>query len=331
MNWVMDKAALRAGVGRAGDRQGREPHRARHAVQRPARRVRAVRDAGDHGSVAKAKAAMKGSKYDTKGDGTCSALGVQERAAARRRARGRHEAVPVDPGERREDRDHVHRALGRGRLPGAPDDRRRTSRSPSSPAGARTTPTRSRSSTRSSTAARSSRPATRTTRSSGSRPRRAKARPEGQRDRTCPSVDAELDRCAALVGSERGSRATSDLDRKLMTKVVPWVPYLWRSPAHITGPTGDEVGIRPVQRHHGVRARRREVTASCSAGCGAARRPSRSSRRKTRPPKNCLPSRDRRRSTLAGRVGSGANATRRARTCRAPRASRRSPRRRRRA
>src|SRR3954452_8609730 len=28
---------------------------------------------GDHGSVEKAKAAMKGSKYDAKGDGTCSA------------------------------------------------------------------------------------------------------------------------------------------------------------------------------------------------------------------------------------------------------------------
>jgi hypothetical protein len=27
------------------------------------------------------------------------------------------------------------------------------------------------------------------------------------------------------------------LERALMTKVVPWVPYLWRNRVHITGPT----------------------------------------------------------------------------------------------
>ena len=46
-----------------------------------------------------------------------------------------------------------------------------------------------------------------------------------------------------------------------MTKVVPWVPYLWQYAAHITGPDGREVGVRPVQRRHGLRARRRALDA----------------------------------------------------------------------
>jgi peptide/nickel transport system substrate-binding protein len=41
-----------------------------------------------------------------------------------------------------------------------------------------------------------------------------------------PSVDAQLDRCAALAGQPRRS-CYEQLDRTLMTKVVPWVPWLW--------------------------------------------------------------------------------------------------------
>ena len=63
----------RAGVGRAGDRQGREPHRPGHALQQPARRLRAVRDAGRPRQRREGEGGDEGSKYDTKGDGTCSA------------------------------------------------------------------------------------------------------------------------------------------------------------------------------------------------------------------------------------------------------------------
>jgi hypothetical protein len=50
-----------------------------------------------------------------------------------------------------------------------------------------------------------------------------------------PSVDADLDKCAALAGSERTS-CYGDLDKRLMQDVVPWVPYLWSFATHITGP-----------------------------------------------------------------------------------------------
>jgi hypothetical protein len=51
-----------------------------------------------------------------------------------------------------------------------------------------------------------------------------------------PNVDADLDHCASLEGSDR-TQCYGDLDKKLMTDVVPWVPYLWSFATHVTGPT----------------------------------------------------------------------------------------------
>jgi peptide/nickel transport system substrate-binding protein len=50
-----------------------------------------------------------------------------------------------------------------------------------------------------------------------------------------PNIDADLDRCASLEGSDR-TQCYGDLDKKLMTDVVPWVPYLWSFATHVTGP-----------------------------------------------------------------------------------------------
>ena len=50
-----------------------------------------------------------------------------------------------------------------------------------------------------------------------------------------PSVDSDLDRCAALAGQARLT-CYEVLDKKLMTQVVPWVPYLWVNNPHIVGP-----------------------------------------------------------------------------------------------
>jgi ABC-type transport system substrate-binding protein len=41
-----------------------------------------------------------------------------------------------------------------------------------------------------------------------------------------PSVDKDLDKCQSTLGSTRLS-CYAALDKKLMTDVVPWVPYLW--------------------------------------------------------------------------------------------------------
>jgi peptide/nickel transport system substrate-binding protein len=48
-----------------------------------------------------------------------------------------------------------------------------------------------------------------------------------------PSVNSDLDRCANLVGAAHVS-CYAALDRKLMTQVVPWVPYLWSKVTRIT-------------------------------------------------------------------------------------------------
>ena len=50
-----------------------------------------------------------------------------------------------------------------------------------------------------------------------------------------PSVNADLDRCGALSGAPRVT-CYEALDRKLMTQIVPWVPYLTSYATHITSP-----------------------------------------------------------------------------------------------
>ncbi len=50
-----------------------------------------------------------------------------------------------------------------------------------------------------------------------------------------PSVDADIDRCAALLGPERLD-CYAELDRRLMEEVVPWVPYLDRANVDVLGP-----------------------------------------------------------------------------------------------
>jgi len=43
---------------------------------------------------------------------------------------------------------------------------------------------------------------------------------------TVPSVDADIDRCVALLEEPQRRDCWAALDRKLMTEVVPWIPYL---------------------------------------------------------------------------------------------------------
>jgi peptide/nickel transport system substrate-binding protein len=50
-----------------------------------------------------------------------------------------------------------------------------------------------------------------------------------------PSIDAEATRCARLVGNPRIT-CYAGIDRALMTRVVPWVPYLWNKNVFIIGP-----------------------------------------------------------------------------------------------
>ena len=53
--------------------------------------------------------------------------------------------------------------------------------------------------------------------------------------RKVPSVDADIARCNALSGASR-IPCYAALDRKLTTTVVPWIPFLWRDAVTILGP-----------------------------------------------------------------------------------------------
>jgi peptide/nickel transport system substrate-binding protein len=50
-----------------------------------------------------------------------------------------------------------------------------------------------------------------------------------------PSVNSDVDNCQAKLGNARVT-CWENLDKKLMTKVVPWVPYLWANVTKILGP-----------------------------------------------------------------------------------------------
>jgi peptide/nickel transport system substrate-binding protein len=71
-----------------------------------------------------------------------------------------------------------------------------------------------------------------------------------------PSVNADLDRCANLVGSAHVA-CYAALDRKLMTQVVPWVPYLWSKVTRITSKNVtkyefDQFSTTPAYSHMAV-------------------------------------------------------------------------------
>jgi peptide/nickel transport system substrate-binding protein len=51
-----------------------------------------------------------------------------------------------------------------------------------------------------------------------------------------PSVDKDIDACGAKLGQDR-TTCWENIDKKLMTQVVPWVPYLWPNNVFIVGPT----------------------------------------------------------------------------------------------
>ena len=143
MNWIIDKAALRQVWG--GPLIGKI---AGHIVpdsifDNQLAEYDPYATPGDHGSLAKAKAAMKGSKYDTDRDGTCSAhRPATTCCCCRRRARtfsadaaGRSRRTRSRSGSRSTSRDRTAPSRRSRRRP-------RTSRSRPSRAGRRTTPTR---------------------------------------------------------------------------------------------------------------------------------------------------------------------------------------------
>jgi peptide/nickel transport system substrate-binding protein len=234
MNWIIDKEALRKAWG--GPTSGAVAH---HIVpdtlfNNQLSRYSPYGTPGDHGSLAKARAAMKGSQYDTKHNGLCSASackgvlliadkrGVDDRMvpviqadAAKigitftvRSVAGAYPTiqtpaknVPISerPGWGKDYADALTFFAplfdGRTIIPQGNSNFALVGLTPST----------------------------------------AKAVGVHGTVKNIPSVNEDLDHCSTLIGQPRLT-CYENLDKKLMTQVVPWVPYLWSFTQHVTGP-----------------------------------------------------------------------------------------------
>jgi peptide/nickel transport system substrate-binding protein len=234
MNFVMDKDALRKAWG--GATAGAVAH---HIVpdtlfNNQLAGYDPYKTPGEHGSVAKAKAALKGSKYDTRKNGTCAAKacknvlliadkrGVDDRMlpviqanAAKigitftvRTVAGAYPTIQT-PGKN----------VPIAERPGWGKDY----------ADALTffTPLFD---------GRTIIPAGNTNYSLvGITPATAKKVGAKGNLRNVPNVNEDLDHCSKLIGQPRLT-CYENLDKKLTWNVVPWIPYLWSSAIHIVGP-----------------------------------------------------------------------------------------------
>jgi peptide/nickel transport system substrate-binding protein len=234
LNWVMDKAALVQAWG--GPTVGQV---ADHVVPNTLFSDQLGEYApyatpGDHGSVAKARAAMRGSRYDTKKNATCSAsacknvllvadvrevdkkmLPVIEQSVAKigitfnvRSVNGAYPAIQTP-------RNNIPLAERTGWGKDYADaltffnplfDGRNIIRQGNSNYSL-----------------------------VGFTPERATQLAVKGDVTNVPNIDSNLDRCVPLTGRQRLA-CYEQLDRTVMTKVVPWVPYLWSYAQHVTGP-----------------------------------------------------------------------------------------------
>jgi len=234
MNWIMDKSALRKAWG--GATAGAI---ANHIVpdamfNDQLSKYKPYGTPGDHGSLAKAKAAMKGSKYDTNKKGLCSAkackgvLMIADKRAVDDRmlpviqanaakigitftvrtvsgayptiqTPGKNVPIAERPGWGKDYADPLtfFTPLFDGRT--------------IIPAG--------------------------NTNYSLVGITAATAKKVGVKGnlKNVPSVNEDLDHCSTLLGQPRLT-CYENLDKKLTEKVVPWIPYLWSSAIHIVGP-----------------------------------------------------------------------------------------------
>jgi len=186
---------------------------------------------GDKGSVAKAKAAMKGSKYDTKGNGTCSASACHN-VYMLADTRGQDlKIVPVLEADAKKIGITFKVHSINGAYP--------TLQTPSKnvPLGERPawgkdyadpltffTPLFD---------GRNIIPNGNTNYALvGITPAQCKALKVTGNCTNIPSVNSQLDKCSVLIGQPRLT-CYENLDKYLMGTVVPWVPYLWTLSTHI--------------------------------------------------------------------------------------------------
>jgi peptide/nickel transport system substrate-binding protein len=233
MNWVVDKTALVQAWG--GPLSGQI---ANHIVPDTMFNDQLVefapyRTAGDHGSVTSAKAAMKGSKYDTKGDGTCSAAACKDVLMLAATRDTDEKMLPVlQAGAAKIGITFAVRAIADAfpavkttsnnipiaEFPGWAKDYADPITFFAPKFDGRTIVPNGNNNFA----------------LVGLKPSQVPALGVKGTITGIPSVDRQLDRCSALIGQGRFG-CYEALDRTLMTNVVPWIPYMWRSMVHIVG------------------------------------------------------------------------------------------------
>jgi ABC-type transport system substrate-binding protein len=256
MNWVVNKNGLVQAWG--GPTIGKVAH---HIIPDPLLNNQLVefapyRTAGDRGSLAKAKAAMRGSKYDTEKNGMCSAKECKGVLLVIDTRHVDEKMLPVlTASARKIGITFTVRAI-EGAYP--------TLQTPSKNVAITERPGWGKD---------YSDPFTffsplfdgRTIIPSGNTnyplvgitPKQAKALGVKGNVNNVPSVNADLDRCSRLAGQPRVT-CYANLDRKLMTKVVPIVPYLWSyvtriNSKNVTKYEFDQFATTPAYAHMAVK------------------------------------------------------------------------------
>ena len=256
MNWIMDKTSLVQAWG--GPAYGKV---ANHIVpdtlfNNQLAEFTPYKTAGDHGNVAKAKAAMKGSKYDTKGDGTCSAAACKNVYLLADTRLVDTKLVPV----MQADANKIGITFKLHTVNGAYPTLQTVSKN--IPVSARPGWGKDYADALTFFAplfdGRSIIPTGNTNYSLvGITQSQCKQLKVTGNCNNVPSIDSQLDRCNRLAG---GPRLTcyENLDKHLMTKVVPWVPYLWSYVTRITSPNVtkyvfDQFATTPAYAHIAVK------------------------------------------------------------------------------
>jgi peptide/nickel transport system substrate-binding protein len=232
MNWIIDKAALRQTWG--GPTEGAI---ANHIVPDTLfnfklQEYTPYKTPGDHGSLAKAKAAMKGSKYDTSNNGMCDAAQCKNVLMV-------SDTRGVDPGmvaTIEQDAKKIGITFKVRQIAGA---------YPTIQTVAKNIPIAERPGWGKDYAdaftffgplfdSRTIIPTGNTNYSLvGITPAQcAKLKVTGDCTNV-PSVNTQIDKCEALIGNAR-TVCFENIDKYLMTKVVPWVPWMWANAVRIT-------------------------------------------------------------------------------------------------
>jgi peptide/nickel transport system substrate-binding protein len=232
MNWIIDKAGLRQGWG--GPTVGTI---ANHVVPDTLFNFRLqeyapYHTAGDHGSAAKAKAAMKGSKYDTKGNGTCSAAACHNVLLV-------SDTRGVDPGmvaTIQQDAKKIGITFKVRQINGAYP----TIQTPSKNIPIAERPGWGKDFADPVTFfeplfdSRTIIPNGNTNYSLvGITPAQCRTLKVTGNCKGIPSVNSMIDKCEPLIGNAR-TVCYEGLDKNLMSKVVPWVPWMWSLVTRIT-------------------------------------------------------------------------------------------------